>query len=678
MMENTEGLIYKCLQQEQPKESYEVDPISDPTPPPLDISYNLENVKKNIKVYDLLLRDLLNEQKQITEEKEVLKHNILLVDNEKDLCERIKAELVKEGYEVAIAYDGLEGLDYFKNHHVDIVLAEIKMPQMDGLHMLAKCHAINPDFVSIIITGRDDREETLRALKAGVFGYLTEPIAIEELIIAVSKGIELLMLRRSLAARKRELKQERALKKLELHLQQQIINTMLELALDAICIVDRDFKIIQVNEKFAKICGVSKEDAVGKKCYEVSGCMLGYTKRCPLIQLHNGHTYYREEYEIKHADGSKVPCLVVAKPYKSIDDELIGAMLYFRDITEVKKTEEALQTSRIYFYSIVEKSADGIIIVDREGITRFVNRAFKSMFGRETEGLIGEMFGLPIVTGKSTEVDIIRGDGKIGVGEMKSVETYWMGKSAYLIAIRDVTERKQFEEKIRAALREKKALINDLNDYVHFVSHDIRAPLRHIKALSIFINDDYSDMLDDNGKEYIRKIGVTCDNAETMINELLKLAKIRDTGIAQEEVNMNDIIREVETELEFFLKQNNGRIEVVDDLPTIPAHRQWLKDLFINLITNGITYNNSEDKLLRIGFEDKERAYVFYVADNGMGIGDNDKDEIFKPFKRAHSDKKGTGLGLTICMKVVEAHGGKIWVESETGKGSRFFFSIPR
>jgi len=349
-----------------------------------------------------------------------------------------------------------------------------------------------------------------------------------------------------------------------------------------------------------------------------------------------------------------------------------------REITERIQAEKALRASRESFHNIVERSADGMIVVDREGVTRFANQAFKSMFGREAEDLMGETFGLAIVTDKSTEVDIVRSDGEIGTGEMRVVETDWDGKNAYMISIRDVTERSRFEEEIQAALREKEALINDLNDYVHFVSHDIRAPLRHIKALSLFIKDDYGDKLDDTGKEFIRNIGTTCDNAETMIRELLELAKIRGTEIAQEEVNMNDVIRDVETELEFFLKEHKGRIEVVDTLPTLPAHRSWLKDLFVNLITNGITYNNSEEKVLRIGVEDKERERVFYVADNGMGIEDEYRGEIFKPFKRANSGKEGTGLGLSICRKVVEAHGGKIWVESELGKGSTFFFAIPR
>jgi len=351
---------------------------------------------------------------------------------------------------------------------------------------------------------------------------------------------------------------------------------------------------------------------------------------------------------------------------------------WIHDLSERKRTEETLKRSQHDFYNLVENSSDSIIVTDLDGTVLFVNDAWTSLFGRKREEILGELFGFPLIAGKSTEIDIIPPGGEIRIGEMHVVETGWAGKSAYLIAIRDITERARFEKEIQAALREKEAVINDLNDYVHFVSHDIRAPLRHIKALSIFINEDYGDKLDGMGKEYVSKISTTCDDAETRINELLELARIRDTAIAQEEVNMNDVVREVEAELEFFLKEHNGRLEVVDNLPTIPANRSWLKDLFVNLITNGIKYNDNEEKVVRIGFEDRERKQAFYVADNGMGIEDEYREEIFKPFTRVNSGKEGTGLGLTICRKVVEAHGGKIWVESELGKGSTFFFAIPR
>jgi len=245
-------------------------------------------------------------------------------------------------------------------------------------------------------------------------------------------------------------------------------------------------------------------------------------------------------------------------------------------------------------------------------------------------------------------------------------------------AIEVALYKKGMEDEITRKNAELQRLSNDLNDYVHFVSHDMKAPLRHIKALSIFINEDYGNKLDEKAREYIGKISTTCDDAGTMINELLKLAKMTDTEIVREVVEVNDVVGDVETELEFFLKEQNGRVEVVDDLPTISAHEAWLKNLFVNLITNGIKYNDNEEKVVQIGFDDERRKQAFYVADNGMGIEDKYKDEIFKPFKRLQAGKEGTGLGLTICRKVVEAHGGQIWVESELGKGSTFFFTIPR
>ena len=144
--------------------------------------------------------------------KEALRHSILIVDDEKDLCNHIKRELDKEGYQTAVAYDGDEGLGYFRNNKVDMVIADIKMPKMSGLEMLKKCREITDDFVSIIITGHGDHEKAIEALKLDVFNYLRKPISLEELVTSIGKGIDLLYLRRGLSARKRELEIETALK----------------------------------------------------------------------------------------------------------------------------------------------------------------------------------------------------------------------------------------------------------------------------------------------------------------------------------------------------------------------------------------------------------------------------------------------------------------------------------
>jgi PAS domain S-box-containing protein len=172
----------------------------------------VDYLRKPISLEELHTAIFRVQQKRTIEAKQALRHSILVVDDEEDLCTRIKRELDKEGYQTAIAYDGVEGLDYFKNHRVDIVIADIRMPRMNGLEMLKACREITDDFVSIIITGHGDHETAIEALKLGVSNYLKKPVSLEELVISVDKGIDLVLLRRGLSARRRELEIETAIK----------------------------------------------------------------------------------------------------------------------------------------------------------------------------------------------------------------------------------------------------------------------------------------------------------------------------------------------------------------------------------------------------------------------------------------------------------------------------------
>ncbi len=172
----------------------------------------VDYLRKPIYLEELHTAIFRIQQKREVQAKQVLRHSILVVDDEIDMCRRIKRELDKEGYQTAVAYDGVEGLDYFKNYRVDVVIADIRMPKMDGLEILKRCREITEDFVSLIITGHGDHETAIEALKLGVSNYLRKPISLEELAVSVNKGINLLLLRRGLSARRRELEIETALK----------------------------------------------------------------------------------------------------------------------------------------------------------------------------------------------------------------------------------------------------------------------------------------------------------------------------------------------------------------------------------------------------------------------------------------------------------------------------------
>ena len=447
---------------------------------------------------------------------------------------------------------------------------------------------------------------------------------------------------------------------------------------DSLLVIDKDLRIKSANQSFYKVFGIEPEKVIGSRITEILHDKEGRLST-ELTKLF-GTEDMLENFELRYQSeklGERI-FNIAARGIIVEEEEEEEELVVLEDITRRKHVEKALEMSKENFRNMVEKNADGIIIVDRNGIVRFFNPVVESLFGRKAEELQGELFGFPVITGKSTEVDIIRSGGEISIGEIRVVETSWEDESAYLVSIRDITERKRAEDKIKRKNAELQRLNTDLDDYVRFVSHDVRAPLRHIKALSLFINEDYGDKLDENGKEYIRKITTTCDGAETMINELLELARMKGIELVREEVNLEDEIKEIETELESFLEENNGRIEVDEHLPSLLAHRAWMKELFLNLIMNGVKHNDKEEKVLRIGFKDEEDTLLFFVADNGIGIEDKYRAEIFRPFKRVNVEVEGTGLGLSLCKKVVELHDGKIWVESEIGKGSTFFFSFPK
>ncbi|MCG2736648.1 MAG: response regulator, partial [Candidatus Methanoperedenaceae archaeon] len=172
----------------------------------------VDYLRKPISLEELHTAIFRVQQKRTQEAKKALRHRILIVDDEKDMCARIRRELDKEGYQTAVAYDGVEGMDYIKNNRVDVVITDIRMPGMSGLELLRRCREINDDCVFIIITGYGDHETAIEALRLGVFNYLKKPVMLEELIVSVDRGIELLLLRRGLSASRRELEIEATIK----------------------------------------------------------------------------------------------------------------------------------------------------------------------------------------------------------------------------------------------------------------------------------------------------------------------------------------------------------------------------------------------------------------------------------------------------------------------------------
>jgi len=372
---------------------------------------------------------------------------------------------------------------------------------------------------------------------------------------------------------------------------------------------------------------------------------------------------------------------------------LIG---FFRDVTEQRKTEEALRASEEKYRSLLNGMNDTVWVIGFDGNIIDVNDAAVEALGysREEFRSIGltdidsnidpeEIKGL-VEAMPANELQVFetvhttKAGKKIPVEISSSIVTY-QGKQAILSIARNITERKKAEQAINEVNRLLEQSNKELENYTYVVSHDLKAPLRTIKSFGSFILEDYGDKLDETGQDYLTRIVNASSRMDSMIEELLILSRVGRKFTEIEKVNLNKLLEEILTDLEATIKEHNTKV-VVDKLPVIPVQSVWMRQLFMNLISNALKFNESKTPKIEILYEERKSAHVFKVRDNGIGIEEKYLTRIFKLFERAPTEKKydGTGAGLSICKKIVEHLGGKIWVESTPGKGSTFMFTIPK
>jgi signal transduction histidine kinase len=227
----------------------------------------------------------------------------------------------------------------------------------------------------------------------------------------------------------------------------------------------------------------------------------------------------------------------------------------------------------------------------------------------------------------------------------------------------------------------------ELDDFAYIASHDLKEPLRGIHNHSRFLLEDNEGKLDKESVNKLNRLVYLSQRMEKLVNDLLYFSRLGRQELAVQPTNINEVIHDIETTLELFLAERKAKIVIPSPLPTVMVDKPRITELFRNLITNAVKYNDSPEKRIEIGYL---AAYkhaktgellknVFYVRDNGRGIATEFHDEIFRIFRRLQSSKEdddGTGVGLTFVKKIVERHGGEIWLESEPGRGTVFYFTL--
>ena len=372
---------------------------------------------------------------------------------------------------------------------------------------------------------------------------------------------------------------------------------------------------------------------------------------------------------------------------RQILDEVAGLR---RHITELEILVDELREAQAHYLTVLESADDAIFIKDTEGRYVIVNSVFSDRVGMAEKDLVSKtpLDVYPGEVGAKIRADdlealaggeVVENEDQFDTPEGQKIFLARKvpirdsdGKIVGLLGIsRDITERKRLEE----ALQER---TQELEQFAYVASHDLQEPLRMVSSFVQLLARRYEGKLDSDADEFIQFAVDGATRMETLINHLLEYSRLGTQGKPPESCDCEQVVAQVETDLTPAIKESSADV-TRERLPSVMADRTQLAQLFQNLIGNAIKFRGDRQPKIHISGTRSNGDWLFTVGDNGIGIDSQHTERIFEIFERLHSRRKysGTGIGLAICKKIVERHGGRIWVESEKGEGARFRFTIP-
>jgi PAS domain S-box-containing protein len=390
-------------------------------------------------------------------------------------------------------------------------------------------------------------------------------------------------------------------------------------------------------------------------------------------------------------DGSRIFVDGILNAVRRGNGSITGYVKIIRDVFPDRERQRVMA-------ALLDETPEAISIKDRQGRYAFVNSTFARTLGKPIAEIVGREIGDFLPASMSNP---IRNDDNACItlrtphvveepflSADQGPRTFLSGKAplnnlegntvGVVCISQDITARKQHERERERLVRELRRSNEDLVQFSYVVSHDLQAPLRTIRSFTELLVQKHNQKLDEEAREFLSLIVAGAQNMEQIIQALLRYAQAGEEPIMQEPVSMEAVLAGARLNLQALINEKGAEI-TNSPLPTVRGDPTLLLQLLQNLIGNALKYSRSgvTPRIELSARQLSETVYEFSVRDNGIGISPENLDLIFAPLKRLHGQEvAGTGIGLAICKKIVERHGGRIWVESRPGEGSTFYFTL--
>ena len=478
---------------------------------------------------------------------------------------------------------------------------------------------------------------------------------------------------------------------------------LFEAVADGMLLATTDGTILDANREACDLLGRAREEVVAAGRGAVFDLSDPWFVAAMEERRETGR--FKGLLRLLHRDGSSFPAEVSFAAYR---DENVGekTVIVFRDVTEREEAERRLRDTEARFRTLVEQIPAITYIEAVDDNERSTNLLYASpqieaMFGYSPEEWMADTDLFPMLLHPDDREGVLAEDertdesGKPFAAEYRQYtrdgRVIWVRDEATLVRdeqgrplfwqgiMFDITEHKRYEERLAGLIEELRRSNAELEQFAYVASHDLQEPLRMVASYTQLLARRYEGKLDSDADEFIGYAVDGANRMQTLINDLLTYSRVGTQAQQLGPTDTGDVFEVVFANLRRAIEESGAEV-TSSELPTVMGDKTQLVQLFQNLIANAIKFRREGERpRVEVGAQRRaEGDWLLWVRDNGIGIEEHYKERIFRIFQRLHGkgEYTGTGIGLAVCKKIVERHGGRIWVDSEVGEGSTFYFTL--